>query len=153
MNDKVDIDILIVSPQMKKIMNTIYPFFKLRSKFLLMFLICTCIYLNGCKSLMDAFLTPTTATSSSQSTPANCPDVEYLGLFVDEGVPGVKIYFVKLRNKGTYTQNVTIQFTDMYGQTEKASFNVGAGAIVDGRIATLQSVNRRPLNVMISSCY
>lgn len=114
--------------------------------------ICLCLAVSGCKPFLDAFLGPAPASQAS-TTDASCPDVEFLGLFSIESVPGAKTYVAKIRNKAPYTKNVTIQYLDMYGQTQKAAFDVGPGAMIEGKLTTTRTMDRRPQNVRIASCY
>lgn len=109
--------------------------------------------LTFCISSCDVLLAPATTPSYTQGPPPSCTDVEFLGLFSRDGGIGIKIYTAKIRNKSSYTKNVNIAFEDMYGQTQKKSFDVKAGEMIDGELTIVKSTDRRPVNVRMTSCY
>lgn len=92
---------------------------------------------------------------SSNSSNANsdpCNDVEFLGLYYNDEIPGVKYWVVKIRNKASYAKNVTVEFKNNYGEIEKVNFKISAGDLISGQLKVAESRDRKPLDVKFSSC-
>jgi hypothetical protein len=115
--------------------------------------------LNGC-SFIEWLNTPPTPAEraamglDASSAPAiECPDVDLMGVTVNSGEPalgGLNIYAATLRNKGTYTKQVTLSYDLADGTPKTGNWNVGAGQMIEARLDV--STARAPLNVRITGC-
>lgn len=92
------------------------------------------------------------SSNSSTSNSDPCNDVELLGLYYNDEIPGVKYWVVKIRNKANYAKNVTVEFKNNYGEIEKVNFKISAGDLISGQLKVAESRDRKPLDVRFSSC-
>jgi hypothetical protein len=109
------------------------------------------LQLTGCKTMVRGMLNAQEASKQEQTT-VNCPEVELIGLS-ETGLLDAHFYCAKVRNKASYTKNVTIEWVDMYGQKKQNSFNVPAGQMIDGRLTANSGNERKPQNLRIAACY
>ncbi len=84
--------------------------------------------------------------------PAGCSDLELMGSF-STGVLDVKIFYARIRNKATYSKNVTIEYMNLYGKRVQISYDVKAGEIKECELTTISGTERAPLNIRIAACY
>lgn len=92
-------------------------------------------------------------TSSQNSKPPGCEDVDFLGAFKISGDGVINdIYVATIRNRAAYTKTVHIEWIDGYGKTKKAAFDVKAGEKIDGRLGLSTPGVRPPTNVRMTSC-
>ena len=77
-----------------------------------------------------------------------------MGLFTEDMRPVAPliIYLAKIRNGTSITRIVTLQWLDMYGQAMESTIQVGAGQIATLQLARNKPVERKPINLRISSC-
>jgi len=92
-------------------------------------------------------------TSTQNSKPPGCEDIDFLGAFKISGDGVINdIYVATIRNRAAYTKTVHIEWIDGYGKTKKAAFDVKAGEKIDGRLGLSTPGVRPPTNVRMTSC-
>jgi hypothetical protein len=93
-------------------------------------------------------------TSESQSPPDPCSGVEMMGLYKEDMRPvsPLIVYFAKVRNSASAAKIVQVEWLDMYGQANRSSVQVGAGAIVTLQLAAQEPFQRQPINLRVTSC-
>jgi hypothetical protein len=114
--------------------------------------------LAGCEALHNAWVAAQSAPkyipNDSPPPPVNCPDVELIGLASSYTAPlDLTIWTAQIRNKASYTKNITVAWVDMYGQTQSAAFNIQAGQMIYGNIAKTTGNQRAPQDLHITACY
>ena len=118
-------------------------------------MVCVSINLSGCKAFLQS-LASTQVAPHQQAVPeasVSCPDVELMGLSGSNTVPGVHLYFAKIRNKAPYTKNVTIEWVDFHGQKQRTASNVPSGQMIDLRLTASGDNDREPHDLRIAACY
>jgi hypothetical protein len=102
----------------------------------------------------DATLSDPQKPAAAPVSQDPCAGIELMGLYTEDMRPVLPliIYLAKIRNGTSMARIVTLQWLDMYGQTMESTVQVGAGQIATLQLSRNSPVDRRPINLRISSC-